>query len=341
MRKILLILCLLPTLVYAAPADVKTTQLGRLTFQYPATWVGLSVEEGAVGVANQQSALDALVNDETLAADEVVIIVINDTYVRNQYYFDTPPTLAEIATEMQNDTGIDDLEFAMVSQSDTEVRMEGKNSAGMAAVILVQDMEEGVMGVALLAAAGQIREYETPFQNILDSLAYLPANSMGFDSNAALTLTYTTFTQPAFAISHPAGAFINEFSGAVIISNSEAAPDVGGLDSSGEVIMAFFSDEFNISLFGESEVSEIDAAALMELYRADILGGGETQASEINEMTIGNQTILRSDIKDEAFEGILLTIDTENGAFAALLATTLGERELFERLFFEMVASVQ
>ncbi len=343
MRKLLLsvflILCLLPV-VDAAPNDENwaTGQVGKLRFVYPKQWIGTTIEEeGLVGIANNEDALNTLFDGGDPTPGQAGIAIFNENYLLEEYELESV-SLEEIARVLGEDT--DGYTFTPGSDVDIEgkpaFQITGENAAGSAVILLVVDTGNGIAGLGLIAAASQIREYELIFQEIAASLEYL--SDVGFDADAALTLTYVSLHPARLTFQMPEGALIYEESGAVLLANSENALVLNDMQSGDLVIMFFSSDMFAEEFDTDPNMT---AEQMMTTFR-DLLTNDSSAINETIEITVGERTIYQATVSapDEGTEGVLLTLETGNGAVAVLAATPLGEFESFQPLIYKILETL-
>lgn len=348
MRKLFLALVLMFSVVpvlYAAPPDENYTsgQNGRLLFQYPKNWIGGIIEDdGLVGLANSRETLEVAFDGGTPQAGQAAVAIFNEFYLQHEYELATEvESLETIATVLSEDT--DDYTFTPIGETEIEgktvFRVDGENSEGGAFILMIVDTGDGIAGLGLITAASQIREYELIAQTIAGSMDYLSEDEIGFEANAPLELTYTSLNDQALTFQYPKGAIITEQIGAVLIANREGFIDTDE-PQKGDMMVAFFTESLFSSELSEAELG-MTAEELMEFLRSTLVGG-TIELSEVAEMTLGERTVFRTNIVDRSanFDSILLTIDTENGALAAMLVTSLGERELYEVLFFSIAETV-
>ncbi|MBZ0309214.1 MAG: hypothetical protein K8I82_24325 [Anaerolineae bacterium] len=343
MRKLLLsvvlILCLLP-IVHAADEDENwaTGQVGKLRFVYPKTWIGTTIEyEGLIGLANTEEALNTLFDGGDPTPGQAGIAIFNENYLLEEFELEDA-SLEEIAQVLGEDT--DDYTFTPGSEIEIEdkpaFQITGENAAGSAATLLVVDTGNGTAGIALIAAASQIREYELIFQEIASSLEYL--SEVGFDADAALTRTYVSLHPARLTFQMPEGALVFEEEGAVLMANSENALMLNDMES-GDLIIMFFSSDVFAEEFDTTP--KMTAEQMMTTFR-DLLVDDPSTLGETIEVALGERTIYQTTVSvpDEGTEGVLLTLETENGAAAVLAATPMGEFESFQPLVYKILETL-
>lgn len=349
MRKTLLSLILLLGIlpaVGAAPPDEHYTmgQQGRLMFYYPETWVGEIIEnEGMIGLANSQEALDSVFEGETPQPGQVAVAIFNDLYLEAEFEVDlATATVEQVATAISQDSP--QYTFTVVGESEIEgktvFRMDGEIAESMALILMVVDTGDGIAGLGLLAPASQIREYELVAQTIAGSLDYLSEAEIGFEPDAPLELTYTSLNEAKLTFQYPMGAVVTEAFGAIVLANQQTALDVDDLQS-GEMAIGFFSVSMLVGSTSEIE-ADMTASELLDMLRSSFAQSESTEVSDVYEMTLGEQTVLRTDLKDTSdnVDVILIALDTDNGAVASLLVTPIGERERYEVLFFSILETI-
>lgn len=161
------------TIAYTTPEGVLTFQGDTLSFEYPATWLTFPLGEGSYTVMN-----DIGINQTPVSGQ--LWMLINEPNAVSLFSLPedaTPEMVAEgfVDVAVQGEKELSEAAEILIGDY-AGIKLDFV-SAENEGYVLVLEVEDGVLVIAVSAAVGEIDDYEAEVMALIKSMVYTPASS--------------------------------------------------------------------------------------------------------------------------------------------------------------------
>lgn len=302
-------------------------EVSGLGFQYPETWF---IQDDDVPGVTFVGSLEVILDNGDPVPGGVLLIVLTEDAFAETFGDELGTNAAEI---VQNT--VDSFLLPIVEGASIKSFTVGENEA--ARTSFLSNSAEGAViaidlgdryGIVIAATAvGEFPDFEATILSIAETIVVV-------EEAVADTQAYSS-SDFAFAFDYPLGWRVDE-------SESPELIVVGNVGNFG--VDQLGTGEILVFVFDPLESGFPEGLSVLEMAEAwqTVIEDGVTEASEVEEITVGDLEAARIDVVSPQGDGIVVVIDVGDGSLAVVVASTAHDEFAdFEATVLDLAASVR